>query len=722
MPVKIKHKKRICIMAVCAVVALFGAAAWTAWSLAPSYCTDPFPDLKKQTPCRSYYDRQGKLLHIERTYDYQWRFDIPLEQISQEAIDVILAAEDAHFYEHNGVDLRSVMRAAWQNITNRRIISGASTITMQLVSIARPRKRSFKTKFIQAAEARKMEKLHSKREILTEYLNRIPFGGKIHGIQAAAVYYFGLDAKSLNRAEASLLCGLPQRPNAYRPDKHPEQARKRQKLVLNLMERNGFLKPGMAQEIYENEPLRLRDFRYPSALRSYTGPTHHHYLAAARREARNAFDVKCAIDVEFTERIQHVLEQHARRLPGVNDAAAVLIDNRTRQIVSLVGTLDYNHPLNGQVNAATAIRSAGSTLKPFIYLEAFDAGMVTMDTIIKDTPVQYGNYAPTNYDGRFNEKLRIAEALYQSLNTPAVRLVAELTPERVMNLFALLHLTSSETITDEDMRKHGLSIALGTMGHSLLNLTQGYATIPNGGLFAPVTFLTNNPPPPNATERIFTPDACAMVTKILTLRRLAGDVSIGIAWKTGTSNGNHDAWCFGYTPDYTLGVWFGNKNGRAAAALVGATAAAPALVDIFNAIYRNSAPSPWPDSSALLPLRQLCAKSGLAATPACHRQFIGSTLQSIPLRPCDQCGVFAKKMPITILSPQPEHYVADGDGTAKLRLRASVSPVLWYIDNDYIGENSPFEKRSFTPGRHVIRAVDPNDKSSPSSVTFIVTK
>ena len=710
-------------MVVCAAAALFSAAAWTAWSLAPSFCSDPFTDLKKQTPCRSYYDRQGKLLHIERTYDYQWRFDIPLEQISQEAVDVILAAEDAHFYNHNGVDLQAVARAAWQNLTSGRIISGASTISMQLVSIARPRKRSFKTKFIQAAEARKMEKLHSKREILTEYLNRIPFGGKIHGIQAAAIYYFGLDAKALNRAEASLLCGLPQRPNAYRPDRHPEQARKRQKLVLKLMERNGFLKPGMAQEIYENEPLRLRDFRYPSALRSYARPSHRHFFTMARREARNAFDVKCAIDVEFTERIQHALSQHVQQLQGVHDAAAVLIDNRTRQVVSLVGTLDYNDPLNGQVNAATAIRSAGSTLKPFIYLEAFDAGLATMDTIIKDTPIRFGDYAPTNYDGRFNQKLRIAEALSLSLNTPAVRLVAELTPERVIDLFASLRLTAPTDSPDaQTAKKHGLSIALGTMGHSLLNLAQGYAVIPNGGLFTPATFLTTSSTPPEEHERVFTPDACALVTKILSMRRLAGDVSVGIAWKTGTSNGNHDAWCFGYTADYTLGVWFGNKNGRPAAALVGASAAAPALVDIFNAIYRNSVPSPWPDSSALLPLRPLCAKSGLAATPSCLKQFAGTALQAIPLRPCDQCGVFAKKAPITILSPQPEHYVADGDGTAKLRLRASISPVLWYVDNDYIGENSPFDKRAFAPGRHVIRAVDPNDTASPASVTFVVTK
>ncbi|MBQ2336691.1 MAG: hypothetical protein II381_10280, partial [Victivallales bacterium] len=248
------------------------------------------------------------------------------------------------------------------------------------------------------------------------------------------------------------------------------------------------------------------------------------------------------------------------------------------------------------------------------------------------------------------------------------------------------------------------------------------AVIPNGGLFTPATFLTTSSTPPEEHERVFTPDACALVTKILSMRRLAGDVSVGIAWKTGTSNGNHDAWCFGYTADYTLGVWFGNKNGRPSAALVGASAAAPALVDIFNAIYRNSAPSPWPDSSALLPLRPLCAKSGLAATPSCLKQFTGTTLQSIPLRPCDQCGVFAKKAPITILSPQPEHYVADGDGTAKLRLRASISPVLWYVDNDYIGENSPFDKRAFAPGRHVIRAVDPNDTASPASVTFVVTK
>ena len=717
---KTRKRTHFWLITACAAFALCGCAAWTAWLFAPNYCTDPFPELKVQTPCRVYRDKHGKLLYIERTYDYQWRFDIPLEEISRDAIDVILAAEDANFYRHNGVNLCAVVRAAWQNLTNRRIISGASTISMQLVSIARPRKRSFKTKFIQAAEARKMEKLHSKREILTEYLNRIPFGGKIHGIQAAAVYYFGLNAKDLNRAEASLLCGIPQRPNAYRPDKHPEQARKRQKIVLHLMERNGFLKPGIAKEIYENEPLRLRDFHYPSALRTYTSPVCRHYLTLARQEAQNAFDVKCAIDIEFTERVQHALRQRIRQLPGVHDASAVLIDNKSHQVISLVGTLDFNNPQSGQVNAAMATRSAGSTLKPFIYMEAFDAGILTMDTIVKDTPIRYGTYMPTNYNGKFNDRLRVAEALSQSLNTPVVRLVADMTPERIIERFNSLGLNNKSISAESDARAHGLSIALGTMGHSLFDIAQAYTTVPNGGLFVQATFLTDSPI--SQPTRIFTPDASAMVTKILTMKRLPGDENLQIAWKTGTSNGNHDAWCFGYTPDYTLGIWFGNKNGKADAALIGAAVAAPTLVDIFNAIYRDTIPSPWPDNSKLLDRKQLCAKSGLTATPFCHEQFFGPVLHSIPLRTCDRCGVFAKPQPICILSPEPDHYVADHDGTVKLHLRASPSPVLWYIDNDYIGEIPSFKKRVFKPGRHVVMAISPDDQAAPSSVTFIVTK
>ncbi|MBP5673295.1 MAG: penicillin-binding protein 1C [Victivallales bacterium] len=717
---KIKKRTRIWLIAVCATFVILGSAAWMAWRLAPNYCTDPFPELKAQTPCRVYRDRHGKLLYIERTYDYQWRFDIPLEDISQEAIDVILAAEDASFYKHNGVNLQAVARAAWQNLTNRRIISGASTISMQLVSIARPRKRSFKNKFIQAAEARKMEQLHSKREILTEYLNRIPFGGKIHGIQAASIYYFGLDAKDLNRAEASLLCGLPQRPNAYRPDKHPERARKRQKLVLQLMERNGFLEKGLAQEIYENEPLRLRDFNYPSALRTYASPVCRHYLSLARREARNGFDIQCAIDVEYTERIQHALQQRVQQLPGVRDAAAVLIDNKSHQVIALVGTLDFNNPHGGQVNAAMATRSAGSTLKPFIYMEAFDAGFLTMDTIVKDTPLRYGTYMPTNYNGKYNDKLRVAEALSQSLNTPVVRLVADMTPERIIECFNSLGLNNKSNFFKDDAKTHGLSIALGTMGHSLFDIVQAYTTIPNGGLLSHATFLMDSPAP--QSSRIFTPDSCAMVTKILSLKRLPGDENLQIAWKTGTSNGNHDAWCFGYTPDYTLGVWFGNKNGKPDAALVGASVAAPALVDIFNAIYRDSIPSPWPDSSKLLDRKQLCAKTGLTATPFCHEQFFGTVLHSIPLRSCDRCGVFAKPQPICILSPEPNRYIADHDGTVKLHLRASPSPVLWYIDNDYVGEIPSFKKRAFKPGRHVVLAISPDDSAASSTVTFVVTK
>ena len=229
---------------------LAGIGLWIAWVRAPHLVEDPLLGLQKRTPTRTWLDREGRVLWLERTYDYEWRFPVTLEEVSEPVIRVMLAAEDSGFYQHSGVDYKAALRACFQNLFAGRVISGASTLSMQLAGMTLPmEKRDWSRKWHQAALARKMEMLHSKEEILTEYLNRIPFGGKIYGIEAAARYYFGLKASELNWTEASFLCGIPQKPNRFRPDRYYDAARERQRIILQMLVRRGFFSEQEAKRI-----------------------------------------------------------------------------------------------------------------------------------------------------------------------------------------------------------------------------------------------------------------------------------------------------------------------------------------------------------------------------------------------------------------------------------------------------------------------------------------
>ena len=257
------NRKAVRVAAAAFLISAAGCLA--AWFVAPYCMKDPMIRLREITPAHTYLDRNGRPVFYETTHDYEWRFPVTLDEIAPCAVSVMLSAEDYAFYEHGGVDYSAILRALWQDIRNLKIISGASTITMQLAGFAlvdhRP---SLVRKFKQAAMARRLEQLHTKEEILTEYLNRIPCGGKIYGIEAASRFYFGLHASQLNRAEAALICGIPQKPNRYSPKKHPEAAKKRQKIVLDLLVHHELITAEDADLIYREEPLRYRDFAYQS--------------------------------------------------------------------------------------------------------------------------------------------------------------------------------------------------------------------------------------------------------------------------------------------------------------------------------------------------------------------------------------------------------------------------------------------------------------------------
>ena len=636
-----------------AVLALL-AAGGVAWAVAPWCVDDPLPLLEARRPARIWADRNGLPLYAERGWDAQWRFPVPLERISPEAIEATLLAEDAHFYGHGGVDWGAVLRAAWQNATSCRVVSGASTLSMQVANLATGRRRTLWGKFLQAARARRMERLHSKAEILSAYLNHVSYGGKLHGIEAAARFYFGVAAADLSFAEATLLCGVPQRPNALRPDRFPEAARQRQRRLLEMMARRGRLTPEQAEACRFSAPARLRDFSRPAPFERL----------ARRDENLHALKRGFPVDATLQQQALAVLRRQRDSLSGVADAACVAIVHGAggaREVMLYVGTLDFNRPGDGQVDAACRPRSAGSVLKPFLYAEAIEGGLVVPATKLLDAPVRYGAYAPANCEaGNYAGAVDAGAALASSLNTPAVRLLAMLGAPRMVRRLRSLGLPATQ--------ESGLTLVLGTDGAALLPLVRAYDALPEA----------------------FSPETAALVASML--RRPLPRCTLDVAWKTGTANNNTDAWCVAWTPEMTVGVWFGNKSGRRSPDLAGLSAAAPAAGEIISLLYAHRPPPQWEEPTHM---ETLCAASGLAAGPACRQTVRGLAHPALPLRRCEGCAVGVE--PLRILSPKPLVYVGDA---ATVLLSANRPSVRWFEGGMEISGC----EGTFGVGRHTLRA------------------
>ena len=705
---------------------LFAALAITVWIAAPYCVDDPMIRLRQITPAHIYLDRNGVPVFYETTHDYEWRFPVELDDIAPCAVSIMLSAEDYAFYEHGGVDYLAILRALWQDIKNMKIISGASTITMQLAGFALPDHRpSLVRKFRQAAMARRLEQLYTKDEILTEYLNRIPCGGKVFGIEAAARFYFGLRASQLNRAEAALLCGIPQKPNRYNPNMHPDEAKKRQKIVLDLLVHHELITADDARAIYESEPLRYRDFSQPADFEFKATPDETiHTVRRARTEKRvegwsssQGEPVVCSIDADFQRDIQSILKRRRDALPGVRDAAAVVLDNASGEVLVFLGTLDFNEPDGGQFNAANAVRSAGSTLKPFLYAEAIEGGLITADTRVLDAPLRYGGYAPGNFDGSFHGTVKASYALAHSLNTPAVRLASALGENRMIELADKLHILASR----RPQGGFGLSMALGSAGHTLLSLTNAYRALATDGAIRPVFFRHDPGRIVPEGNHVFSAGTAQTVMRMLSSLPLTGFEGTA-AWKTGTSNNLRDAWCFACTETLTVGIWFGNKDGSASESLVGGTSAAPAAGEILSlaASRYNLTPfrSAWPKDDALEEVT-VCAKTGLSASPDCKETETAVKPSGIPLAICKSCGdAAAADKAFRILSPIPTVYVADDNDGIRLDLTSGENS-YWFADGMYLGEDPG--PRTFAPGTHSVEAVRASD-SAVDTVEFTVMR
>ncbi len=562
---KAQPSRMVRILAI-AIPALVVIGAVALWGLDRAF---PPPLPQQPVVSAEVLDRDGQLLRAFATPDGYWRFGITLERIDPAFLDMLIAYEDKRFWEHSGIDLLALGRAALQFGTNGRIVSGGSTLSMQLARLIEPRtSRSIAAKLRQIARAVQIERRLSKREILQHYLTLAPYGGNLEGIRAASLAWFGKEPSRLTVSESALLVALPQLPEKRRPDRNAGAARAARDRVLERMVSAGLLEP--------REAARAALEDVPSHRRAMPAFAAHAALRALRT---GEAPPRLTISRRVQQGLEAVAREAAARLGPKLSVAMVMVDSRTGEILGEVGSPSFTDTArSGWIDMTRVLRSPGSTLKPFIYGLAFEQGLVAQETMISDTPADFSGYRPKNFDMDYQGDVTIRNALQLSLNVPAVRVLDAVGPAR---LAARLRSAGVSLVLPPN-EPPGLAIGLGGAGITLRDLVQLYAGLANGGK---VHRLRDGTEPPAATPSgatLLDPQANWQVTDILSgIRPPQGAPRRGIAYKTGTSYGYRDAWTVGYDGRYVLGVWVGRADAAAIPGLSGYVSAAPIVFEGF---------------------------------------------------------------------------------------------------------------------------------------------
>jgi penicillin-binding protein 1C len=549
----------------------------------------PIPPALLRPPVQSIslLDRNGIPLRDTRVAE-RFSRELSLDDVPRHVIDAVLAAEDKRFFRHHGIDWLATIRAVGTGLARGRITSGASTITQQLVKISERRPRTLRAKLIESATALRLEQLWPKDQILAAYLNRIDFGNLNIGLASAADYYFDKPVSDLSDAEAAFLAGLPKNPRKLNPHVALEAARRRQETVLRRLRDNGWLDAARFARA-QAESLALR----PSARR-FRAP-HFVELVLQQPQETPRTELQTTLDLRLNEVVEKILRERLSQLrdQNVRNGAVVIIDNASGDVIALVGSENYFAPGTGQVNGAWAQRSAGSTLKPFTYLLAFERG-ATPATMVADVRTSFpsadGFYRPENYNRRCYGPVRYRTALASSLNIPAVKvLLAAGGPEALHERLRICGLTT----LDRSAEIYGLGLTLGNCEGRLLEITNAYASLARLGEYRPWRVLTTAP---SATFRYSRPELVWQIADIMSdnsARTLAFGMNSAlrfdypVACKTGTSTDFRDNWTIGFTPEFSVGVWVGNFDGSPMREVSGVTGAGPVLHEVFDYLHAN---------------------------------------------------------------------------------------------------------------------------------------
>jgi penicillin-binding protein 1C len=524
-------------------------------------------------------DRDGRLLRAYATKEGRWRLPASAEDVDPRFLKLLFAYEDKRFYRHHGVDPLALGRAALQLVARREIVSGGSTLTMQVARLLEPRRaRSLGAKLHQIVRALELEATLTKPQILSLYLTLAPYGGNLEGARAASLAYFGKEPKRLTLGEAALLVALPQSPELRRPDRHAEAARAARDRVLDRAAKAG--------AVPRDEIARAKAEAVPNARKPMPVFAPHAADHVVMAEPSTTVH-RLTIDLNLQKRLEALARERAQALGPDISVAILAVDNASGEVRARVASADYFDTRRaGQVDMTTAVRSPGSTLKPFIYGLAFEDGFLHPETLIDDRPARYGNYAPENFDLTFQGTVSVRKALQLSLNVPAIAVLDRLGTSR---LAARLAQAGAHLVLPQN-EAPGLAMGLGGVGITLEDLTMLYHGLAAGGIAAP---LRERATEEAGARRLIDPVAAWYVGNILFGAPPPDNAPHGrIAFKTGTSYGYRDAWAVGFDGRMTIGVWVGRPDGAPVAGLVGRASAAPILFDAFA--HSGFAPAPLP--------------------------------------------------------------------------------------------------------------------------------
>jgi penicillin-binding protein 1C len=654
-----------------------GSRPWLAWSagllLASGlllWALDLFYPLQQpgtDAPSQVVVDRQGRPLRTFPNARRVWRYPLHLEQISPLYIEALLGYEDRWFYWHPGINPFALLRAAAQNLASGRIVSGGSTLTMQVARLLHPHSRSLSGKLSQILRALQLEWHFSKREILELYLQLAPFGGPLEGVQAASLSYLQKDASELTHAEAALLAVLPQAPSRLRPDRHAESAEAARNKVLERLTSQGIWSQAVVQQA-KLERVYANSFRPPLLA------------PLLARRLRNRFPqqavIRTTLDGELQAMVAELAKNYAQQQPPGVSVALLVVENRSAEVLAYVGSAGFlDDKRLGQVDMVRAIRSPGSTLKPFLYGMALDDGLIHSASLLSDAPRHRQAYRPANFHRGHEGPVSASRALQQSLNVPAVNLLEQLGPGSFANRLA----NAGLGLTIPGDGRPNPALILGGAGISLERLLQGYLAIANNGQTHPLRLLLGEP---NTTRFLLSPGAAWIVRQILaeTPRpdRLGGHRvrdETRLAWKTGTSYGFRDAWAVGVTPRYSLGVWLGRPDGTPVPGHYGALSAAPLLFRLANLLADgNEAWSSAPPSVAEV---QICWPLGTLKQQQpeqhCHRNLTAWSLDG-QIPPTPNQGLDSNPLKLWVSQDQGKRIASSCPGVEKQPLQLALWP------------------------------------------------
>jgi len=555
-----------------------------------------------------------------------WRYPVQTREVSPYYLDALLTYEDRWFYEHPGVNPLALLRATWQNLTGARVVSGGSTLSMQVARLLDPHSRTFHGKLRQLWRTAQLEWHLSKDEILNLYLNRAPFGGTLQGVAAASWAYLGKSPAQLTHAEAALLAVLPQAPSRLRPDRHPQRAQQaRDKVLRRLAEFQVW--PQSAVDEALQEPLLLAPRLEPN-------------LAPLLARRLNRPDspplIRTTLDATLQRRLEDLLLGWRARLPEHTSAAILVVEEETMAVRAYLGSVDINDAKRfGHVDMISALRSPGSTLKPFLYGMALDEGLIHSESLLQDVPRRYGDYRPGNFSMGFSGAVPASTALSSSLNLPAVQLLEAYGPKR----FAAQMRIGGVPLALPALAEPNLALILGGAGSRLEDLVSGYSAFARDGRSAAIRLQ----PDDTLKERpLLSPGSAWIVRRILSGQaRPDRDPRAELvqrpvlAWKTGTSYGFRDAWALGVGPRYLIGVWIGRPDGTPVPGQFGLASAAPLMLQVHDVLTNRDS-----QRGISAPVRPVPANVGVAAIcwplgqpmsrsdPNCRRQRFAWTLDN----------------------------------------------------------------------------------------------